>query len=77
MSLYLRSVRISNFRTFGGFVADVPAVPGALILSGPNGLGKSSFFDAVEWCLTGNVLRFERFLKKGDTEARSFDARGH
>jgi DNA repair exonuclease SbcCD ATPase subunit len=30
---------------------------GALLLVGPNGLGKTSVFDAVEWALTGEVRR--------------------
>ncbi|MGR5876661.1 AAA family ATPase [Bacillus pacificus] len=30
------------------------------MLYGENGYGKSSFFDAVEWCLTGSVDRFRQ-----------------
>ncbi|MCW1941180.1 AAA family ATPase [Bacillus anthracis] len=28
------------------------------ILYGDNGNGKSSFFDGIEWCLTGTIARF-------------------
>jgi DNA repair protein SbcC/Rad50 len=30
-----------------------------LILSGPNGMGKTSFFDSIEWGFTGKLFRFE------------------
>ncbi|EEK83543.1 hypothetical protein bcere0010_28200 [Bacillus cereus ATCC 4342] len=30
-----------------------------ILLYGANGFGKSSFFDAIEWCLTGKINRFE------------------
>lgn len=30
-----------------------------LILSGSNGMGKTSFFDAIEWGFTGKLFRFE------------------
>lgn len=29
------------------------------VLAGPNGYGKTSFFDAVEWALTGKLYRYE------------------
>lgn len=54
--LYLSSIAIQNFRPFRNCQVRVPA-PGVLILAGPNGLGKSSFFDAIEWALTGRVKR--------------------
>lgn len=36
------------------------------ILYGDNGNGKSSFFDGIEWCLTGTIARFldKRLLKE-------------
>ena len=30
-----------------------------LLLYGPNGHGKTSFFDAIEWALTGQIARYE------------------
>lgn len=30
-----------------------------ILLTGSNGLGKSTFFDAFEWCLTGQLKRYE------------------
>jgi len=69
MSVFLKSIKIKNFRTFGDFDLNVAPVAGLVIVSGPNGLGKSSFFDAIEWGLTSDVRRFEKFLRRGDTEA--------
>ncbi|RWP02722.1 AAA family ATPase [Mesorhizobium sp.] len=51
--VYLSSIDIEDFRTFGEFRVELPATPGLLLLTGTNGLGKSSFFDAIEWALTG------------------------
>lgn len=30
------------------------------IIFGNNGFGKSSFFDAIEWCMTGRLNRFNK-----------------
>ena len=69
MSIYLRQVRMRNFRTFGQLDLDFVGAPGLVIVTGPNGLGKSSFFDGIEWGLTARVLHFERLLGRGNTEA--------
>lgn len=53
---YLRRIEISNFRAYGNFSIALPG-PGVTILTGPNGLGKSTFFEAIEWALTGSVRR--------------------
>ncbi|MFD5852491.1 AAA family ATPase, partial [Cytobacillus pseudoceanisediminis] len=48
---------IENFRCYYGkhtFLLDNDIT----ILFGDNGFGKSSFFDAIEWCLTGSINRF-------------------
>src|SRR4051812_48779091 len=60
--LYLSRIRIQDFRTFGAFDVEVPASPGLTLLTGTNGLGKSSFFDAIEWGLTGGIRRFDSYL---------------
>lgn len=57
--VYLSRVEISNFRPFGdNFKLDLPG-PGVTLLVGPNGLGKTSWFDAIECGLTGNVRRWQ------------------
>ncbi|WP_044187033.1 AAA family ATPase [Hyalangium minutum] len=58
-TLYLRRIEISNFRAYGdNFSLALPG-PGVTILTGPDGAGKSTFFEAIEWALTGRVRRLE------------------
>lgn len=63
-SIYLSRISLRDFRTFGNFDIDIPAAPGLTILTGTNGLGKSNFFDAIEWGLTGKVRRFSQYVEK-------------
>lgn len=54
---------IQNFRCYMGehkFNLDNQTI----LLYGENGYGKSSFFDAIEWCLTGNITRFTKSEEK-------------
>jgi DNA repair exonuclease SbcCD ATPase subunit len=74
---FLREVHLQDFRTFGTFTLPVPPGPGLTLLVGTNGLGKSSFFDGIEWCLTGRIRRLQDYvgrLKEGDYLTRR-DAR--
>lgn len=58
-TFYLQRIEISNFRAYGdNFSLSLPG-PGVTILAGPQGLGKSAFFEAIEWALTGRVRRLE------------------
>jgi len=53
----LLSAEISGFRAFASdqpFDLDADVV----ILSGPNGSGKTSFFDSILWALSGRLPRF-------------------
>lgn len=57
--LFLRAVELSNFRIYGdSYAFELPDEPAITIITGANGLGKTSFFDGVEWALTGQVSRF-------------------
>lgn len=57
--IFLRSVELSNFRVYGeSYAFEFPEGPGITLIVGANGLGKTSFFDAVEWALTNRVGRF-------------------
>lgn len=56
--IYLTRIAVNEFRSFGELVIDLPNAPGVLISHGPNGLGKSSLFDGLEWTLTDKVDHF-------------------
>ncbi|WP_024571976.1 AAA family ATPase [Bacillus subtilis] len=59
----IKKVKIENFRCYYG-VHNFPLDSEIIILFGENGFGKSSFFDAIEWCLTGTINRFISSDKK-------------
>jgi DNA repair exonuclease SbcCD ATPase subunit len=68
-NLWLKSVRIGNFRGYGpNFELELPTAGCVVLLSGANGLGKTSFFEAVEWGLTSNIARLQRFGKPSKLE---------
>ncbi|MBJ6361829.1 AAA family ATPase [Paenibacillus sp. GCM10012307] len=71
--MYLTEVKIKNFRGYGENNAseDKCYVYSALdsqlvVFHGFNGFGKTSFYEAIEWCLTDNVYRLNKFYD-GDT----------
>lgn len=57
--LYLTGFKAENFRCFGSVNLEFSPSPGVVILVGPNGLGKTSWFEAVEIALTGEVARWK------------------
>ena len=70
--LYLRTVELSNFRVYGdAYAFELPPKPSVTLIVGANGLGKTSFFDGVEWALTGQVSRFSDI--KSDARRRELD----
>jgi len=63
-TLYLQRIEISNFRAYGdNFSLSLPGT-GVTILTGPDGLGKSTLFEAIEWALTGRVRRLEALTQE-------------
>jgi exonuclease SbcC len=67
----IKDLEISGFRAYRGnykFHLDADLI----VLFGPNGLGKTSFFDAIDFVSTGGVTRFdERFGRKTDRLLRA------
>src|SRR4051812_6427719 len=62
--IYLSRICVSNFRAYGpDFLLDLPPGPGVTIVAGPNGLGKTTLFEAMEWALTGSVARLRSRAK--------------
>lgn len=69
--LYLRSAEFSNFRIYGdSYAFEFPGGPGITLITGANGLGKTSFFDGVEWALTDQVSRFQDIPVDGRRKER-------
>jgi exonuclease SbcC len=74
-TIRIQSVEIENFRAYRQSLSfDIDA--DLVLLYGPNGFGKTSFFDAIDFAATGDIGRLglatkeERFLKA----ARHLDA---
>lgn len=62
MSIKLKSIEIEAFRVYKDKQTfNFECLPGhianLIVLYAPNGFGKTSFFDAVEWGFTGKISR--------------------
>ncbi|URW82164.1 AAA family ATPase [Alcaligenes sp. DN25] len=56
--VYLEKLKIKGFRSYKSETdLTFSAGPGLTVIVGPNGLGKSTLFDAIEWGLTGELRR--------------------
>ena len=72
---YLEQIQLGNIRRFAANVS-IPISRGATIFLAPNGTGKTSLFEAIELCLTGQVERLrtstpEALIRDGMSEAFS------
>lgn len=57
-NVYLEKLKIKGFRSYKSETdLTFSAGPGLTVIVGPNGLGKSTLFDAIEWGLTGELRR--------------------
>jgi exonuclease SbcC len=58
MAIKINKIRIENFKVFSSFQAEFTDT-GLVVLDGPNGFGKTSFYDAVELLVTGSIRRYK------------------
>jgi exonuclease SbcC len=57
MAIKINKIRIENFKVFSSFQSEFEDT-GLVVLDGPNGFGKTSFYDAVELLVTGSIRRY-------------------
>lgn len=59
--IHLSEVRLDDFRSFGpNCRIPLQAGPSVLVVAGPNGLGKTTLIEGIEWALTGRIRRFSQ-----------------
>lgn len=56
--MFIKSVKITNFRGLREANFQFDEYP-FVLLAAPNGIGKTSVIDAIEWCLTGSIGRLK------------------
>ncbi|MCQ6266312.1 AAA family ATPase [Fictibacillus sp. WQ 8-8] len=58
---FIKGIKIQNFRGYEqqefSFFHQKESMKGLILLGGPNGYGKTSLLDAMEWCMTGSIQR--------------------
>lgn len=64
--LILKRVKIENFRAYKIFEEDLLNKP-VVLITGPNGYGKTTLIDAIEWGLTGDIKRISNSYEKRNT----------
>lgn len=74
----LKKVKIKNFRGYGqnqesddnSYIFE-NLDQGLVVLNGFNGFGKTSFYEAIEWCLTDNISRLHALRERGLYDANT------
>lgn len=65
-NLIIQKVKIENFRSYKYFEQEFGLKP-VVLITGPNGYGKTTLIDAIEWGLTGDIKRISNSYKKRNT----------
>lgn len=60
----IKSIEYKNFRVYTKETFDISPDKNIVLIHGNNGLGKTSFFDGIEWGLTGKIQRYDKAAKE-------------
>ncbi|MDD3466199.1 MAG: AAA family ATPase [Campylobacterales bacterium] len=64
MPIKIKRLKIENFKLFKNFTLLEFNNPSLVVFDGPNGFGKTSFYDAVELLITGELRRYSDLSKR-------------
>lgn len=73
----LLELKVSNFRGFGGTDVSINLNADLVLIFGPNGFGKTSLTEAVEWLFYGTTKRRERGEQYSKAEYNGTFANAH
>jgi len=59
MGIEIEAFRVYKDRQFFDFITPNGEIANLVVIYAPNGFGKTSFFDAIEWSLTGEINRIK------------------
>jgi len=72
----IKKVTIENFRAYEGIhdfsFIGTNGLANLVVVYAPNGYGKTSFFDAVEWAFSNKIRRFENGVLKQELDSKDF-----
>jgi putative ATPase involved in DNA repair len=71
MQYKIKSVRLKNFKCFDDskyYEFSLDDTKNPIILTGPNGFGKTTFFDAIELIFANKITRFNVSIENGKTD---------
>lgn len=72
----IRSIEINDFRIYEGHhqfpFENENGICNLIVMYAPNGYGKTSFFDAIEWAISGEIRRFNQPILKTEIEHRDY-----
>lgn len=63
-NMRIKMIELYSFRIYQGYHDFNIENKKLIIIYGPNGNGKSTLFDALEWCITGEIKRFKKSTEK-------------
>ncbi|AZB30295.1 MULTISPECIES: AAA family ATPase [Chryseobacterium] len=74
----IKNIKINDFRIYNeeqefSFVND-ESISNLMVIYAPNGFGKTSFFDAVEWCYASKLRRFESDVLGQEINRRDYSS---
>ena len=61
MKIRIKRIEVEGFKCFQNFSRSFQS-ENIIIFDGPNGFGKTSFYDAIEFLFTGQVRRYDELV---------------